>query len=88
MQSQGSEALDLLQYLSSNDINQPIGTVIHTGMQNNRGGYENDCSIVPLTDNRYVLLYLYIKKCDFWFIFITNDILNNFKLTAYLSYRP
>lgn len=60
LQSQGSEALDLLQYLSSNDINQPIGTVIHTGMQNNRGGYENDCSIVPLTDNRYVLLYSYL----------------------------
>ncbi|VDI20061.1 pyruvate dehydrogenase phosphatase regulatory subunit [Mytilus galloprovincialis] len=54
--SQGSEALDLLQYLSSNDINQPIGTVIHTGMQNNRGGYENDCSIVPLTDNRFFMI--------------------------------
>lgn len=54
--SQGSEALDLLQYLSSNDINQPIGTVIHTGMQNNRGGYENDCSIVPLTGNRFFMI--------------------------------
>ena len=53
-QSQGPEALNLLQYLSSNDINQPIGTVIHTGMQNSRGGYENDCSVVPLPNNRYI----------------------------------
>lgn len=54
--SKGSEALELLQFLSSNDIDQPIGTVIHTGMQNNRGGYENDCSIVPLGNNRFFMI--------------------------------
>ena len=54
--SQGPEALNLLQYLSSNDINQPIGTVIHTGMQNSRGGYENDCSVVPLPNNRFFMI--------------------------------
>ena len=50
-QSKGPEALEFLQYMCSNNINQEIGTVIHTGMLNKHGGYENDCSIVPLRDN-------------------------------------
>lgn len=51
LQSKGPEALEFLQYLSSNNIEQPIGTIIHTGMQNEFGGYENDCTIVPMENN-------------------------------------
>lgn len=53
-QSKGQEALEFLQYICCNDIDQGIGTIIHTGMLNSHGGYENDCSIVPLRDNTYV----------------------------------
>ncbi|KAK3086664.1 hypothetical protein FSP39_021587 [Pinctada imbricata] len=56
IRSKGPEALKFLQYLSSNDIDQPLGTVIHTGMQNKQGGYENDCTIVPLYNNRYFMI--------------------------------
>ncbi|KAF9412520.1 hypothetical protein HW555_008989 [Spodoptera exigua] len=43
IQSQGREVVDMLQYLCSNDVDVPVGSIIHTGMQNERGGYENDC---------------------------------------------
>ena len=43
--------VDFLQMICSNDIDSPIGNVIHTGMQNHKGGYENDCSVVQLEPN-------------------------------------
>ena len=51
-QSAGSEVIDFLQMVCSNDIDRAIGMVVHTGMQNQHGGYENDCSIVRLADNQ------------------------------------
>lgn len=51
-QSKGKEVVDLLQYLCSNDVDVPVGSIIHTGMQNESGGYENDCSLTRLTDNQ------------------------------------
>ena len=44
--------VDFLEYVCSNEADRPLGTVVHTGMQNEKGGYENDCSIVRLEDNR------------------------------------
>ena len=44
--------VDFLQYLCSNDIDIPIGHIVHTGMQNQYGGYENDCSVARLAENR------------------------------------
>ena len=44
--------VDFLQYVSSNDVDKAVGTVIHTGMQNYQGGYENDCSVVRMAENR------------------------------------
>jgi len=71
LQSKGPEALEFLQYMCSNNINQEIGTVIHTGMLNKHGGYENDCSIVPLRDNTwvdsYTLFTLGVKKNNLCF---------------------
>lgn len=51
-QSNGTEVVDLLQYLCSNDVDVPIGSIIHTGMQNHLGGYENDCSLARIATNQ------------------------------------
>ena len=47
--------VEFLQYLCSNDIDIPIGHIVHTGMQNQYGGYENDCSVARLAENRLVI---------------------------------
>lgn len=52
LQSKGNEVVDALQFLCSNDVNVPIGSIIHTGMQNKYGGYENDCSLARLSENQ------------------------------------
>lgn len=51
-QSKGREVVNSLQYLCSNDVDVPIGSIIHTGMQNERGGYENDCSLARVSENQ------------------------------------
>ncbi|WAR11522.1 PDPR-like protein, partial [Mya arenaria] len=68
IKSKGPEALEFLQYMCSNNINQEIGTVIHTAMLNKHGGYENDCSIVPLRDNTFFLIAPTSQqtRCMFW----------------------
>ncbi|KAH1023474.1 hypothetical protein HUJ04_012674 [Dendroctonus ponderosae] len=52
IKSPGNEALQYLQRICSNDIDVPVGSIVHTGMQNVRGGYENDCMLVRQTANR------------------------------------
>nr|CAD7439980.1 unnamed protein product [Timema bartmani] len=54
--SSGTEVVDYLQKLCSNDVNIPVGGCAHTGMQNERGGYENDCMLVRLTNNSYFMV--------------------------------
>ncbi|ELU09314.1 hypothetical protein CAPTEDRAFT_226885 [Capitella teleta] len=56
LRSAGTEVVDFLQYVCSNDVDKAVGTIIHTGMQNHHGGYENDCSVVRLADNRYFMI--------------------------------
>lgn len=46
------EVVNFLQYLCSNDVDVPIGSIIHTGIQNYRGGYENDCSLARIAFNQ------------------------------------
>lgn len=46
--------MEFLQSLCSNDVDIQVGGVVHTGMQNERGGYENDCMLVRQTENRYI----------------------------------
>ena len=43
--SSGGEVVDFLQRVCSNDVDIPVGGIIHTGMHNEQGGYENDCSL-------------------------------------------
>lgn len=52
LQSTGDQALETLQYLFSNDLDVPVGHIVHTGMLNEGGGYENDCSIARLNKRR------------------------------------
>ncbi|CAG9136949.1 unnamed protein product [Plutella xylostella] len=68
LQSQGLEVVDLLQYLCSNDVDVPAGSIIHTGMQNERGGYENDCSLARIAPNHYMMIAPTIQqtRCKVW----------------------
>ncbi|CAG2106936.1 unnamed protein product [Medioppia subpectinata] len=56
LRSQGDEVVELLQYLCSNDVDINVGSIVHTGMQNERGGYENDVSLLRMADNHYMLI--------------------------------
>lgn len=51
-----NEVVDYLQMLCSNDVDINIGSIIHTGMQNEYGGYENDCMLVRKTENSYFMV--------------------------------
>ncbi|XP_039286636.1 pyruvate dehydrogenase phosphatase regulatory subunit, mitochondrial isoform X2 [Nilaparvata lugens] len=66
--SKGREVVDSLQYLCSNDVDVPVGSIIHTGMQNERGGYENDCSLARLSENHYMMIAPTIQqtRCKVW----------------------
>ncbi|XP_044741154.1 pyruvate dehydrogenase phosphatase regulatory subunit, mitochondrial-like [Chrysoperla carnea] len=51
-----SEVLNYLQQLCSNDVDIPVGSITHTGMQNERGGYENDCMLVRQDENNFFMV--------------------------------
>uniref|UniRef100_A0A674F8T3 Pyruvate dehydrogenase phosphatase regulatory subunit n=1 Tax=Salmo trutta TaxID=8032 RepID=A0A674F8T3_SALTR len=54
--STDDQALALLQYLCANDLDVPVGHIVHTGMLNERGGYENDCSVVRVKKNSFFII--------------------------------
>ncbi|NWJ04974.1 PDPR phosphatase, partial [Crypturellus undulatus] len=54
--STGDQALASLQYLFSNDLDVPVGHVVHTGMLNEQGGYENDCSVARLSKRSFFMI--------------------------------
>lgn len=56
LQSSHEEVVEYLQQLCSNDANIPVGGIVHTGMQNEKGGYENDCIIVRQSENSYFMV--------------------------------
>ncbi|XP_011494502.1 PREDICTED: pyruvate dehydrogenase phosphatase regulatory subunit, mitochondrial isoform X2 [Ceratosolen solmsi marchali] len=66
--SNGLEVVDYLQYLCSNDVDVPVGSIIHTGMQNHRGGYENDCSLARMAPNYFMMIAPTIQqtRCKYW----------------------
>lgn len=66
--SKGREVVNCLQYLCSNDVDVPVGSIIHTGMQNKYGGYENDCSLTRLSENHYMMISPTIQqtRCKTW----------------------
>uniref|UniRef100_A0A8C7K081 Pyruvate dehydrogenase phosphatase regulatory subunit, mitochondrial n=1 Tax=Oncorhynchus kisutch TaxID=8019 RepID=A0A8C7K081_ONCKI len=54
--STDDQALALLQHLCANDLDVPVGHIVHTGMLNERGGYENDCSVVRVKKNSFFII--------------------------------
>jgi len=48
--------VSFLQKLCSNDIDIPIGGIVPTGMQNEAGGYENDCMLIRKSHNSYFMV--------------------------------
>ncbi|CAF1138930.1 unnamed protein product [Rotaria sordida] len=56
LKSANRSVVDFLQMLCANNIDKPIGTVIHTGMLNEQGGYENDCSVIRLGEYHFLLV--------------------------------
>ncbi|XP_058458105.1 pyruvate dehydrogenase phosphatase regulatory subunit, mitochondrial [Malaya genurostris] len=68
MWSKRREVVDLLQELCSNDIDQPVGSIVHTGMHNRHGGYENDCSLARLSENHYMMIAPTVQqaRCKAW----------------------
>lgn len=56
LESGGLEVVDFLQLLCSNDVDVPVGHIVQTGMQNDYGGYENDCILVRMDVNRYFMV--------------------------------
>ncbi|XP_072374582.1 pyruvate dehydrogenase phosphatase regulatory subunit, mitochondrial isoform X1 [Scyliorhinus torazame] len=56
LSSSGGQALEILQHLCSNDLDVPVGHIVHTGMLNERGGYQNDCSVVRLNKRSFFII--------------------------------
>ena len=55
MQSTNNEAEAFLQRICANNIvpnDTVLGSVVHTGMLNHNGGFENDCSIARIDHNK------------------------------------
>ncbi|KAK7505724.1 hypothetical protein BaRGS_00002995 [Batillaria attramentaria] len=66
LQSAGDEVVSFLQYLCSNDVDVDVGTIVHTGMQNEYGGYENDCTIARLDHNKYYMICPATQQSRAW----------------------
>ncbi|CAF1173712.1 unnamed protein product [Adineta steineri] len=56
LKSANRSVVDFLQMLCANNIDMPIGTVVHTGMSNEQSGYENDCSVICLGEYHFLLV--------------------------------
>jgi len=51
-----TSVVNYLQMLCSNDVNIPVGGIIPTGMQNEGGGYENDCLLIRRDTNSFFMV--------------------------------
>ena len=52
----GADAERVLQRLCANDVAVPPGSVVYTGMLNEKGGYESDLTAFRLSVDRYMLV--------------------------------
>ena len=52
----GPGALAFLNYICTNDIDQPVGTVIYTEALNKRGGIECDFTVSRLAEDRFLII--------------------------------
>uniref|UniRef100_A0A182MPW1 Pyruvate dehydrogenase phosphatase regulatory subunit, mitochondrial n=1 Tax=Anopheles culicifacies TaxID=139723 RepID=A0A182MPW1_9DIPT len=56
MVSGENAVLNYLQYMCANDVNVTVGHIVHTGMLNERGGYENDCMLIRQSEDSYFMI--------------------------------
>jgi heterotetrameric sarcosine oxidase gamma subunit len=52
----GSQALELLQVVCTNDVDVPVGRLVYTLFLNARGGIENDGTVTRLGDDRFLVI--------------------------------
>jgi 4-methylaminobutanoate oxidase (formaldehyde-forming) len=52
----GSGALDLLQKLAANNLDQPLGSVTYTQFLNPKGGIESDVTVTRLKDDEFRII--------------------------------
>jgi 4-methylaminobutanoate oxidase (formaldehyde-forming) len=56
LEVRGPGAVELLQYLSDNDVDKPVGSVIYTQLLNPRGGIECDFTVTRLAADRFLIV--------------------------------
>ncbi|RWM79807.1 FAD-dependent oxidoreductase [Mesorhizobium sp.] len=59
---QGSDALALLQCLSTNDVNVAVGRVVYTPWLNERGGMESDVTIARISDEEFLVVTAAVQR--------------------------
>jgi dimethylglycine oxidase len=52
----GPGALEYLEYLAANRIDQPVGKVVYTALLNKAGGIKSDLTVTRLADDRFLVL--------------------------------
>ena len=52
----GPGALNFLNYVCANNIDQPVGTIVYTQCLNKRGGIECDFTVTRLSDERFFII--------------------------------
>ena len=51
---QGRDAMTLLQWLCTNDVDVAVGRTVYTGVLNSRGTYEADVTLTRIADDEYL----------------------------------
>ncbi|RWK55930.1 FAD-dependent oxidoreductase [Mesorhizobium sp.] len=59
---QGGDALALLQRLSTNDIDVPVGRIVYTPWLNERGGMESDVTIARIADEEFLIVTAAVQR--------------------------
>ncbi|TIT20158.1 MAG: FAD-dependent oxidoreductase [Mesorhizobium sp.] len=59
---QGSDALSLLQRLSTNDVDVPVGRIVYTPWLNERGGMESDVTIARTGDEEFLVVTAGVQR--------------------------
>ncbi|WP_214325573.1 GcvT family protein [Nonomuraea sediminis] len=52
----GREAVDVLQWLCTADVDVEVGGVVYTGLLNDRGGYESDLTVTRVAHDEYLIV--------------------------------
>ncbi|XP_065914699.1 pyruvate dehydrogenase phosphatase regulatory subunit, mitochondrial-like [Dysidea avara] len=53
---EGDGVVESMQMLCSNNVDVPVGKIVYTGMLNERGGYETDCTVTRTAPNKYFVV--------------------------------